>query len=201
MSCAAALTVTKELIRTNNAVFGLSFIGRSVVLYVMWMAGTVEETQFIMSSVWYARLERDEYIFQLMEVLMNVHNWAHTERRAEIAEALVEEVSATRNGTPRLPVILAPAVTDELPQPTFIPSTVVGAARQQQRTTDSNDSGISGSTRGGSRGKSRNGGTSSTANAAANDHARTRGNRGNSPPKASTPGATRRLRSVGLEDN
>ncbi|KAI1456654.1 hypothetical protein F4805DRAFT_215104 [Annulohypoxylon moriforme] len=102
-SCAAALSCTKRLLRTNNTIFALSIVGLDAELSMMWMDGTMEETGFILGAPQWFRLNTPEQVAELQAILLNIHAWGFDERRAEVAEELAQEMLHIHKGIPRPP--------------------------------------------------------------------------------------------------
>lgn len=99
--CAVYLSNTKELIRTNNMIFGLMITGYEVMLTVMCMEGTLENTIFIMHTLDVFHMKMPEQITRLQDALMHIHDWGMQERRVEVEREILEYVSAWDNGTTR----------------------------------------------------------------------------------------------------
>ncbi|KAI0895992.1 hypothetical protein F4806DRAFT_48734 [Annulohypoxylon nitens] len=99
--CAVYLSSTKELIRTNNIIFGLMITDCEAMLIVMCMEGTLENTIFIMHTLDVFHLKMPEHITQLQDALMHIHDWGLQERRVEVEREILEHISAQENGTTR----------------------------------------------------------------------------------------------------
>ncbi|KAI1093861.1 hypothetical protein F5B19DRAFT_447593 [Rostrohypoxylon terebratum] len=99
--CSAYLSGTRELIRTNNVVFGLSIVDDIAQLHIMCMEGTQESTIFIQHFLDHFWLIQAEDLTRLQDVLMRVHDWGLQERRVEIEREIMDHIFAQENGTTR----------------------------------------------------------------------------------------------------